>query len=133
MARYWTVRGRLDGSGPYTDPIPQLGPVGTVYCVEVGGFTFTFASLEELREYRAWFAAKLRPTARDFIGWGALASWENQTRMSKLPAKVIRAHNRDRVIKALDAAFVYFERRKRSGERDIASDVAAKWRGKKTL
>ena len=114
MARYWIAQGRLTGSGAYTDIDPRPEYPGKTYCVEVGGFTFTFRSLDELREYRAWFAAKLRPSARDKLGnIGDLAHWERQTRISKLPAKVIRGHNRERVVKAFDAALTYFERRKR--------------------
>jgi hypothetical protein len=87
--------------------------------VEVCGFTFSFGSLEHIREYLEHFSRKVHPSSADGAerrvnSWplGGIFSvgdhWERQSRFDELPLYLFEESKRLKVIKALQRALVEF-------------------------
>lgn len=76
------------------------------YFVRVVGFTFEFASLDQLRECLAWFSISIHPSSRNAAFEVEKGQW--QPWHSRLPASVKKGSRRERVLAALRAALVEF-------------------------
>lgn len=87
-----------------------VGPANAqwVYYVEVCRFTFAFFSLAMIREYLAFYSAKVLPSSRL---QGPL--WHqrgyNQLPFERLPLRLRKEPKRLRVVKALEQAIAEFE------------------------
>ena len=81
------------------------------YSVEVCGTTLRFTSVAQIRRYHDYFSQKKRervriPAATDGVFNGD--HWERQTAFTRLPAKLLSASNRPKVVKALERALRAF-------------------------
>lgn len=79
------------------------------YFVRVAGFTFEFATLDQIRECLAWFSFKIHPSSRVRVFEPEKGEW--QLWHSRLPARVKKGSKRERVVKGLQAALVAFDGR----------------------
>ncbi len=78
------------------------------YFVNVAGFTFEFASLDQLRAALVFFDAKNHPSSRTPVFEPEKGEWQDWH--ERLPAKIRGSHRRERVLSALRAALLEFER-----------------------
>lgn len=78
-----------------------------IYYVEVCRFTFAFFSLAMIREYLAFYSAKVLPSSRE-----AGPMWHqrghNQRTFERLPLRLRKEPNRRKVVKALEQALGEF-------------------------
>ena len=113
MARYW--KEKLKGK--------QNLLLNWRYYVHVCSFTFVFASLSEIEEYRDYFSQKIHPSSADDVDWRncrwwtppnergfswALDHWERQSRFDRLPLFLFEEPKRQKVVKALNEALKKF-------------------------
>lgn len=71
-----------------------------VYIAEVANFTFQFASLEQVRECKAYFEKTIHPSTK-----GSHPPFEHYWHpwYCKLPKGITNKHNRQKVLKALNS------------------------------
>ena len=99
----------------FDPPLPRAVPGRGYprYFVECDGFTFHFASLDEIRACIEMFSRKVLPTTRDLTaqrgGTGPGAHW-----LSKLPANVTSWRYRECAVAYLRKALGEFERETRA-------------------
>ncbi|HZL87661.1 MAG TPA: hypothetical protein VFB96_04730 [Pirellulaceae bacterium] len=99
-------------NGQWRDPSFLAWP-RWIYHVEVCRFTFSFFSLEMIKEYLDFYSQKVLPPSR-FSGVspyskGAAASvGDGQTRFERLPLRLRKESNRKRVVQALARAMDEF-------------------------
>ena len=85
-----------------------------IYDVTVCGFTFTFFSIEMIRDYVDYYARKILPTSRfhdssPFSHGAAASVGGGQSRFERLPGKLRKESKRTKVKDALEKALVAFE------------------------
>ena len=85
-----------------------------IYYVDVCQFTFVFFSVGMIREYLAFYSLKILPSSRFYNPpWSGGAppgiNEVGQTRFERLPLRLRKEPNRQRVIKALERAIALFE------------------------
>jgi len=78
------------------------------YFVRVVGFTFEFASVDQIRECLAFFAMRIHPSSRKPVFEPEKGEW--QAWHERLPARVRSGSRRERVLKALLAALDAFSK-----------------------
>jgi hypothetical protein len=112
MAKFWRepldttqhedhfVRGQ-----PVTSKAPARGPAW-MYFVEVAGFTFELATLDQLRECLRWFETPLHGSSHRPVFEPEKGHWEAWH--ERLPAHICKRSKRARVIKALRTALRAF-------------------------
>lgn len=111
MARHWTEpldpqrHVNMMGVGVSGVPIKQTTPDQQVYFVAVAGFTFQFASLEQLRECLQWFRNKIHPSSRLP---GVILEHNWQRWYERLPKGINKESRREKVVKALENALADF-------------------------
>jgi hypothetical protein len=76
------------------------------YFVQVAGFTFEFASVDQLRECLTFFEQRIHPSSRKPVFAPEKGHW--QAWHERLPARVLKSSRRERVLLALRAALVSF-------------------------
>jgi hypothetical protein len=76
-----------------------------VYFVAVAGFTFQFASLDQLRECLDWFRIKIHPSSRE-SGHELEHYWQRWH--ERLPRGITKESKRPKVVKALENALADF-------------------------
>ena len=81
--------------------------------VRVASFVFRFNSIEQLREYLAYFRKKTHPSSRISAkaiaaefgeDWRKLRSWEIERWFERLPMYLFEGPKREKVIRALEKA-----------------------------
>ncbi|WP_143393658.1 hypothetical protein [Fimbriiglobus ruber] len=96
----------------FSEARDNLLPVNWIYCVEVCGFTFRFATLTEIARYRAYFAAKHLPSQRQPNPRCAKNTGDRrrtvQTPFARLPLRLKTKARRAKIAKTLDNAIRYF-------------------------
>jgi hypothetical protein len=111
VARYW--KEPLDPSRHLDHfhagaAVPRQGPIGSgfSYFVTVAGFTFEFASLDQIRECLSFFEERIRGSSRRPVFEPEKGQW--QMWHERLPAQILKGSKRERVIKALREAVASF-------------------------
>ena len=116
MSRHW--KERVDPSKhvdhmstTWVGGLPRKSPRDNLledwaYFVAVTGFTFEFASLEQLRMAREHLQMKTTPSGR-LPGVTLEHCWQRW--FERLPAGLLRGSKRARVLRALDTAMADFE------------------------
>lgn len=94
-------------SPPRQEPIPGRGY--PVFHVEFDGFTFVFASIEEIEECVATLSQKLLPRSLDLSRKREVASGPNSHWLSKLPSKVKSWRYREKAVPVLLQALAHFK------------------------
>lgn len=82
--------------------------MGFSYFVQVAGFTFELASLEQIRECLSFFEQRVHPSSRAPVFTPEKGHW--QAWHERLPARVLRGSKRERITAALRRALREFER-----------------------
>jgi hypothetical protein len=80
---------------------------GFSYFVQVG-FTFEFASIDQLRDCLAFFERRVHPSSRAHVFAPEKGHWEAWH--ERLPAHVLKGSRRERVLAAFRAALASFTR-----------------------
>jgi len=85
-----------------------------IYYVTVCGFTFTFFSIEMIRDYVDYYSRKILPTSRfhdssPFSHGPAASVGDGQLRFERLPGKLRKESKRTKVKSALEKALAAFE------------------------
>jgi len=85
-----------------------------IYYVTVCRFTFTFFSIEMIRDYIDYYSRKILPTSRfhnssPFSNGPAASVGDGQSRFERLPGKFRKESKRIKVKEALKKALVEFE------------------------
>jgi hypothetical protein len=70
--------------------------------VSVASFTFQFASVEQIKDYLAYYERKIHPSSIADIG--SADHWEAQRWFEKLPMYLLEEPKRSKVVKALRRA-----------------------------
>jgi hypothetical protein len=81
---------------------------GNVLFVTVASFTFSFFSIEQIRDCLAYYQRKIRPSSRLPIP-GDIDHWEAQRWFERLPMYLLEEPKRAKVIKALTRALALAE------------------------
>ncbi len=76
------------------------------YFVQVAGFTFELASIDQLGVALEWFATPIHPSSREPVFEHEKGEW--QPWHSRLPAFIKKSSKRERVIEALRRALEAF-------------------------
>jgi hypothetical protein len=106
MARIWTEPFRSDEI-PFeyqphcTEACSMLDPK-YMLMFNVALFTFKFVSAQQIRDCRAYYEQKIRPSSR--LALVAADSWEMQRWFERLPMYLLEEPKRRKVVKALDRA-----------------------------
>ena len=79
---------------------------GFSYFVEVTGFTFEFASTDQIRECLTFFEQRIHPSSRRPVFEPEKGEW--QAWHERLPANILKGSKRERVTKALRDSLVFF-------------------------
>jgi hypothetical protein len=79
---------------------------GFSYFVQVVGFTFELASIEQLRACAAFFEQRIHPSSRAAVFEPEKGEW--QAWHERLPARVLKGSKRERVLRALRDALASF-------------------------
>ncbi len=102
MAKYWKE------PKPRHQWLNELTP-GYIYCVEVCGFTFDFAGIDQMIEVRDWFSQKTHKSTRlPDSKWLRSEHDVAQRWHERLPAEIKKGSKRTRIVKALDEAIDVF-------------------------
>jgi hypothetical protein len=79
---------------------------GFSYFVEVAGFTFEYASVDQVRECLSFFEQRIHPSSRQPVFEPEKGEW--QAWHERLPARILKGSKRERVRKALREALEEF-------------------------
>lgn len=112
MARHWKEPLRVGRHVDHFHPgrsryRTERSGDGYACFVEVCGFTFELASIEQLRQTIAFFEMRIHPSSR-FAVLDPPEKGEWQQWHERLPAKIRRGSRRERVLAALRAALEEF-------------------------
>jgi hypothetical protein len=117
MARFWKEqysreRAEQLGIHDFEDAL-VVGSTDSkwIYHVDVCRFTFAFFSLQMMREYLDFFSRKILPSSRlpsPFSGGAAAGVGDGQTRFERLPLRLRKEPNRQKIVKALQRALEEF-------------------------
>lgn len=113
MPRHWieqfdSERHRDFMSSRWVDGIPtdaELTCSTDVFFVAVAGFTFQFATLDQLHECLDWFRVKIHPSSRE-SGHNLEHYWQRWH--ERLPKGITKEPKRQKVVKALENALADF-------------------------
>jgi hypothetical protein len=86
----------------------RQGPIGSgfSYFVGVAGFTFEFASLDQIRDCLSFFEERIHGSSRRAVFEPEKGHWEMWH--ERLPAHILKGSKRERVFKALRDAVASF-------------------------
>lgn len=116
MARHWKEKldpskhrdfmsGYQDAGGLSVDAPRDNLLESWVYFVNVGGFTFEFVAVDQIRDALRYFAEKTRPSTKEYNN-GLEHYW--QTWYCRLPPGLKAEAKRSKIVKALHAALAEY-------------------------